>query len=431
MRKIGNVRWWIIGLVTLGTIINYIDRNALGVLAPQLKEVLNFTTQEYSYIVAAFQIAYTIMQPVCGYLTDVIGLKFGYALFALLWGTAAALHAFAGGWVSMAVFRAMLGFSEAAAIPSGVKASTLWFPAKERSIATGWFNTGTSIGAMIATPLVIWLSVTWSWQASFIVTGLLGVAMAGIWLVLYDNPDKHPRLSKEEYEYIQAGQEPSTGDARPALRDILSRRKFWGIALARFLSEPAWQTFSFWIPMYMVTVRGMDIKQFALFGWLPFLAADVGGVLGGYLSPYLTRTFRMSLINSRIAGVGIGAVCMIGPGLISFASDPLTAILLFSLGSFAHQMLSGLLYAIVTDAFEKNEVATITGLGGMFGWTGGLLFSLVIGQLANTIGYEPLFACLTVFDLLAFFITLAVFRQSRKPDSPDTASKPRVAIPGE
>jgi ACS family hexuronate transporter-like MFS transporter len=407
LKKIRGLRWYILALVALGTIINYIDRNTLGILAPQLKEQLHFSTEQYSYVVSAFQLSYSLMQPIAGFITDFIGLKLGYAMAAFLWGSAAALHAFAGSWQSMAFFRGLLGVSEAAAIPSGVKTSTLWFPAKERSVATGWFNTGSSVGAMVAPPLVIWLSVAYDWRLAFLVTGLLGVGMSILWFLLYRNPENHARLSDEERAYIQGGQETVTLP-KPSMKRVLGRSKFWGIAAARFLTEPAWQTFSFWIPLYMVTVRGMDIKQFALFAWLPFLGADLGGILGGYLSPFFAKHFRISLVNSRIAGIGVGAVCMIGPGLIGLVSSPITAILLFSVGGFAHQMLSGLLYALVTDTFEKQDVATATGYGGMAGYLGGMTFSLVIGQLASTIGYEPLFVCLSVFDIAAFLIVAVV-----------------------
>ncbi|HEY0525855.1 MAG TPA: MFS transporter [Stellaceae bacterium] len=410
MKKVRGLRWYILGLVGLGTIINYIDRNTLGILAPQLKEQLHFSTEQYSFVVAAFQFCYSLMQPIAGFVTDLIGLRFGYFLFALLWGSAAALHAFAGGWQSMAFFRGLLGISEAAAIPAGVKTSTLWFPAKERSVATGWFNTGSSVGAMIAPPLVIWLAVTWSWRLAFLATGLLGVGMSILWLWLYRNPEHDSRLSDEERSYILSGEQAVTLP-KPSMKRVLSQGKFWGIAAARFLTEPAWQTFSFWIPLYMVSVRHMDIKQFALFAWLPFLGADLGGILGGYLSPFFSKTFKMSLVNSRIVGIGVGALCMIGPGLIGLVSSPITAILLFSVGGFAHQMLSGLLYALVTDTFEKQDVATATGYAGMAGYLGGLSFSLVIGQLANTIGYEPLFACLSVFDIAAFCVVLMVLGQ--------------------
>ncbi|ACA15171.1 major facilitator superfamily MFS_1 [Methylobacterium sp. 4-46] len=400
MGKVGRLRWGILVLVALGTVVNYIDRNALGVLAPVLKEQLSFTTEQYSYVVAAFQVTYGLMQPLAGYLTDLIGLRTGYVVFALIWGTACALHGLATGWLSMAGFRALLAVGEGAAIPAAVKTSTLWFPPQERSIATGWFNTGSSVGAMIAPPLVIWLSLSLGWQAAFVITGLMSVGVALLWWLLYRDPDRHPALGAAERAHI--GTRPAL--PRPSVRAVLTARPFWGIAAARFLTEPAWQTFNYWIPLYMVTARGMDIRQFALFAWMPFLAADLGCVASGYLSPFLARRFRISLRNSRVAGIGVGAVCMIGPGLIGLVASPFTVIALFSLGAFAHQMLSSLLYAVVTDRFAPQEVATATGFGGMAGYLGATLFSLLIGQAAARIGYEPLFACLSVFDLAALLV---------------------------
>jgi ACS family hexuronate transporter-like MFS transporter len=400
--KIHGLRWYILLLVALGGVVNYVDRNVLAVLAPELEKVLHFSTQQYSYIVVAFLLFYSLTQPVAGYIIDRIGLRLGYFVFALLWGVSAVLHAFAGSWQIMAAFRGLLGVAASANIPSTVKTAALWFPAKERSVATGWANIGSSIGAMVTPPLVVWLSLTWGWQYAFVVTGLAAVVVALLWMLLYRNPERHPRLSEDERRYITADQAPVS--QRPSIRDVLIKREFWGMAAARFLTEPAWQTFSFWIPLYMVTQRGMDIKQFALFGWLPFLAADLGSVVGGYLSPYLHGKLHISLVNSRIAGVGLGAFCMIGPAFVGLVSGPVVAILLFSLGGFAHQMLSSLLYALVTDKFEKQDVATATGFTGMAGYLGATLFTLTIGQLVGTIGYEPIFVCLSIFDLTAFAI---------------------------
>ena len=239
MKKIGGVRWYILALIALGTVVNYIDRNALGALAPVLRQELQFSTEQYSFIVAAFQVCYSLMQPVAGFVMDFVGLRFGYALFAFLWGLAGILHAFAGGWQSMAFFRGLLGVSEAAAIPAGAKTASLWFPIGERSIATGWFTTGTSIGAMIAPPLVIWLSLTWGWREAFVVTGLMGVGVSLLWLWLYRNPSEHKRLTPEEHAYITDGQADTILPA-PSMSKVLRLRKFWGIAVARFLTEPAW-----------------------------------------------------------------------------------------------------------------------------------------------------------------------------------------------
>jgi ACS family hexuronate transporter-like MFS transporter len=415
MKNVKGLRWWIIGLICLGTIINYLARNSLGVLAPQLKTTLNFTTQEYSYIVGAFQVAYTIMQPVCGYIIDFLGLKVGFALFAVIWSITSMMHSFATSWGGLAFFRGLLGLSEAAAIPSGIKAVGEWFPAKERSVAIGWFNAGTSLGAMLAPPMIIYIALQSNWGMAFVVPGILGLIWAVMWYMFYRSPQQHSMISDTERAYIQSGQlKAADVVVKPALREIISAKAFWAIALPRFLAEPAWQTFSFWIPLYLSTERGMDIKQIAMFAWLPFLAADMGGILGGYLSPFFMKHFKFKLINSRIAGITLGAVCMIGPGCIGLTSSAYVAIALFSLGAFAHQMISALLNTLSTDVFKPNELATANGMTGMVSWIGGLSFSLVVGALATKIGYNPLFVCLTVFDLLGAIIVISLLR-NREP----------------
>jgi ACS family hexuronate transporter-like MFS transporter len=206
---------------------------------------------------------------------------------------------------------------------------------------------------------------------------------------------------------IAAGR-PAPSSRRAKARDVIGTSRFWAIAIPRFLSEPAWQTFSFWIPLYLAHERGMDLKQIALFAWLPFLAADVGGVLGGYLSPFFMRRFGLSLIPSRVAGICLGAVLMIAPGCIGLAASPYAAIALFSVGGFAHQMLSGLINTLSADVFAPEEVGTANGFVGQAGWLGGLLFSLAIGQFADSIGYTPLFACLSVFDLIGAVVLIAM-----------------------
>jgi len=397
--KAAGVRWRMLALMFAGTVVIYVDRNTLGALAPILKKELNFTTEQYSYVVSSFQIVYSFAQPVAGFLTDLAGARLGYAVAAVIWGGAAALHGLSTGWISMAAFRALLGLSEAVAIPTGTKMSTLWFPAKERSIATGWFNSGSSIGAALTPSLVIWLAATASWRFAFLITGALGLIVAVLWYAFYRDPQAYRGLSAEERAYILDGQPAPT--AKPNWREVVNKPRFLGIVIARFLTEPAWQTFQFWIPLYMVTVRHMDIKQFALFAWLPFVASDLGCVLGGYLAPLLATRFNLHIVNARLATITIGALCMVGPALISFAVNPIVAILCFSLGGFAHQMLSSMMYALMGDVFEKPEIATATGVAGMFGYLGGALFTLALGQLANTLGYEPMFAVLFAFDLVA------------------------------
>lgn len=410
--RIKGFRWWIIALICLGTIINYLARNSLGVMAPILKSELNFTTQQYSWVVASFQLAYTIMQPVCGFVVDLIGLKVGFALFAVLWSVSNCLHGFASGWMSMAFFRGLLGLTEAAAIPSGIKAVGQWFPLKERSIAVGWFNAGTSLGAMLAPPMVIYLQQVYSWKAAFVVTGALGFVFAALWYFIYNTPKEHPCVTAEERDFIEKGQIPAKRNVdgtvvKPRVLEIMATKRFWGVALPRFLAEPAWQTFGFFIPLYLAT-RGMNMKEIAMFAWMPFVTADLGGIIGGYISPFFMKYCKMRPINSRLAGVWLGALCMIGPGCIGLAANVYWAVALFCLGGFAHQMISALINTVSADVFENHEVATANGLTGMVSWAGGLSFTLVVGALADTIGYNPLFVCLTVFDLVGACIATAL-----------------------
>lgn len=405
MRKVRHLRWWIVALICAGTIANYLARNSLGVLAPELKTVMAMSTEQYSYVVGAFQLAYTAMQPVAGAVIDRFGLRAGFALFGVAWSLANMLHALAAGWLALAFFRGLLGLFEAAAVPSGIKAIAEWFPARERSVAVGWFNAGTSLGALIAPPVVVAVSLWGDWRLAFIVTGAVGLIWAAAWYALYRPPTQHPAIMPAEQAMIAADR-PTTPGRRATAREILSTARFWVIAVPRFLSEPAWQTFSFWIPLYLATERGMDLKQIALFAWLPFLAADLGGVLGGYLSPFLMRRFGTGLIASRVAGVSLAAVLMIAPGCIGLAASPYLAIALFCIGGFAHQMISVLINTLSADVFTPEEVGTANGFVGQAGWIGGLMFSLLIGQLADTVGYAPLFAALSAFDLLAAAILI-------------------------
>lgn len=414
MIRIPCLRWWIVALICLGTIANYLARNALGVLAPELKGQLHMSTRQYSYVVGAFQAAYTVMQPVAGYVVDRFGLRAGFALFGVAWSIANMLHALAAGWLGLAFFRGLLGMTEAAAIPSGIKAIAEWFPARERSVAVGWFNAGTSLGALLAPPLVIAVSLWGGWRLAFVATGAVGLVWSIAWYAFYRSPARHPAITPDELTLIAADR-PAVPARRATAREILATGRFWVIAVPRFLAEPAWQTFSFWIPLYLATERGMDLRQIALFAWLPFLAADLGGVLGGYLSPILMRRFGVTLIPSRVVGIGLAAVLMIAPGCIGLAASPYAAIALFCVGGFAHQMISVLINTLSADVFTPEEVGTANGFVGQAGWIGGLLFSLLIGQLADTVGYAPLFAALAVFDLAGAAVLVVFVRRLRLP----------------
>jgi ACS family hexuronate transporter-like MFS transporter len=275
----------------------------------------------------------------------------------------------------------------------------------------GYFNAGTSLGSLLVPPLVGFLSLHYGWRSAFAVTGALGFFWAAAWFLFYRSPAEHTRISDNERDTILLGQSAiGIGTGKRGLRSVLGTRRFWAIAQARFFAEPAWQTFSFWIPLYLVTERHMDLKEIALFAWLPFLAADLGGLFGGYLSPFLMKHLRVPLIWSRIAGVVLGAVMMIGPACIGFVASPYQAIALFCVGGFAHQMISALVNTLSADVFEPGEVGTASGFAGMAAWIGGLGFSLLVGQLAGSIGYTPLFAALGAFDLIGATLLIVLMR---------------------
>jgi ACS family hexuronate transporter-like MFS transporter len=394
------LRWWIIALVCSGTIVNYLSRNTLAVLASTLMTQMHFSTREYSYVVGAFQLAYTVMQPVCGYVLDLLGTRTGFALFALLWSVTSCLHGFATGWLSLAFFRGALGLTEAAAIPAGAKAISEWFPARERSVAMGFFNIGTSLGAMLAPPLVVFVQLRYNWRVAFLVTGGLGFVFATAWWLLYRTPSQ-----------LEATLPTADGGRRkPAVLEILRTRRYWGIAIPRFLSEPAWQTFTFWIPVYLTTERGVSLQGIAMLAWLPFVAADIGSIVGGFVSPLVMKLFNMPVVSSRLAGIVLGATCMIGPGCIGFTASTQGAIGLLCVGAFAHQVISCMINTLSTDLFSSHEVATANGLAGTAGWTGGLAFSLGVGALAHSVGFNALFICLTIFDIIAAIVAIALLR---------------------
>lgn len=402
--KIKGLRWWIIGLVALGTAINYLARSSLSVAASTLFTELHITEQQYSWVIMSFQMAYTLAQSVCGYILDSIGLRIGFFIFALAWSFANMAHALAINWQSLAFCRGLLGLSESAAIPAGIKATSKWFPSKERGIAGGLFNIGTSLGAMLAPPIVVWAIIYMHWQFAFIFTGSFGLIFAFLWLFLYRPPEKHKWISEEEKQYIAAGQEKelqSDGDKRPPLRALLKQRNFWGIAMTRFLSDPVWGTLSFWLPLYLIQVRHLPLKEIAMFAWLPFLAADIGCVAGGVLSNLLITKFNVTTVNSRRIGFTIGALLMTSLSAVGFVENVYFAIALISLGGFAHQMLSTMAMTLASDLFKKNQVATVSGMAGSAAWLGQLLFTMVMGLLVHQIGYTPFFIALSILDLIA------------------------------
>jgi ACS family hexuronate transporter-like MFS transporter len=410
------------GLLVLGSILNFLTRSTLAVAAPTILPDLHITEQQYSWILAAFQIA-IMLQPICGYVMDVLGLRIGLAIFAIAWSLVNMAHGFAHSWQVLASLRALLGFSEGSANPAGMKATAEWFPAKERGLAGGVYNIGASIGSMIAPPLVVWAILIYNWQSAFLITGGLGLIWVTLWLWLYQSPEKHLRLSEREKEYISAGQEQylRSDGARPSVGKILRLRNFWGIALPRFLADPTWGTLTFWLPLYLKNVRHFDLKQIAMFAWLPFLAADLGCLFGPAVAATIQKYTRISLINARRCAFTVGACLMIGIAFAGFVESPYTAVILISLAGFAHQTLSVTVITMSSDLFTRGEVATVAGMAGTFGNAGVLVSSLLIGALVLKIGYSPIFVCLGALDLIGAVVLWTFVR------GPVAQVKPAVA----
>ena len=413
MTKLWGLRWWMMGLLMLGSVINYLTRATLAVAAPSVLKDLDISTQQYSWILSAFQVA-IMLQPLCGYVMDSVGLKIGFAIFAIAWSFISMAHGLAGNWQTLFGLRALLGFAEGSANPAGMKATSEWFPAAERGLAGGFFNMGASLGSMLAAPLVAWAILSHNWQFAFVLTGVIGLAWVALWLVFYQSPSKHKALSPAEREYILAGQEKHlAGQGRPSIGRILGQRNFWGIAIPRFLADPTWGTLTFWLPLYLTTVRGFDLKQIAMFAWLPFLAADLGCMFGGTISIALQKYAGVGLINARRGAFTVGALMMTGVAFVGTVQSPYMAVALLSLAGFAHQTLSVTVITMSSDLFKRSEVATVAGMAGTCGNAGVLLFSLLMGVLVTRIGYTPFFVGLAVLDLLGAVVLWTLVREQR------------------
>lgn len=416
------LRWWIAGLLMGMTVVNYLDRTCLSVAAPTLKKELLINEVDFSHIVMAFQLTYLVMQPLSGRIIDWLNIRRGFAASIVWWSVAQMLTAAAVGWRSFAVLRALLGVGEAGNFPGAAKTVSQWFRPRERTMAMGILNVGAGIGALIAPPLVVYLILKYGWQSAFVVTGAVGILWVALWLLLYRAPEDHPWMSPKELAYIREGQSelavPESKE-KGVWKSVLTQKNFWGLALARFLSEPAWQFFTYWIPLYLATERHMKLKEIGYFAWLPFLAADLGCLFGGALSPLFIE-LGSPVMTARKLAASFCAVLMVFAIFIGQANTSGWAIFFFCIGAFAHQAMSSTLLTLPADLFPTRTVATANGLSGTVGGLGGLLFTLIVGIVALKIGYAPLFVAIAFFDLIGAAFLWALVREP--PRSPTSAA---------
>jgi MFS transporter, ACS family, hexuronate transporter len=407
-----------IGLITIGTVFNYLTRSILGVAMTEaaFQADVGITEKEYSWVQAIFQVG-LLLQPLAGYILDSIGLKMGFGLFAMAWAVLTAMHGLALNWQMLAAFRGLMGFAEGTAQPGGMKAVSEWFPTRERGFAAGFYNIGASFGPMLAAPLMGFAVYLHSWRLAFVIAGVGALVWVAMWFRYYYSPKQHPSLSAEERQYIESNQEShlASTEAKPSVWSLLRRRNTWGIAIPRLLADPTWGTLTFWMPLYFATERGFDIKQIALYTWLPFLTADIGAMTGPTIAYWLQKR-GLSLINARRCAFSVGALLMTSMIFVAKVDDPYLALALLCLGGFAHQTLSITVITMSSDLFRKNEVATVAGIAGFCGNFGVMVFTLVVGGLVKVIGYDPFFVALSLFDIVAAIWLWTVVREPRNTD---------------
>jgi ACS family hexuronate transporter-like MFS transporter len=397
-----HLRWTICALLFLACTINYIDRQAISVLKPHLQSVLHFSESDYGWIVFAFQLAYALLFPVAGVVIDWLGTRLGYALSIIWWSLAAMAQGLARGALSFGAALFLLGVGEAGNFPAAIKAVAEWFPKRERALATGVFNAGPTVGAVIAPPLVVWLSLRWGWRAAFIFTGALGFLWLFFWLALYRLPRQHPWITAGELEFIEREDEKETATGtRIPWQKILAYRQAWGFILAKFMTDPVWWFYVFWLPSYLQQSRGFTREEIGFFAWIPFLVSGVGSVAGGWLSGFfLERGWPLS--RARKTAMALCAFCMPSGIVAVFAPNAGWALALISLSLAAHQGWSANVFTLASDMFPKRDVASVTGFGGTGGAVGGMILSLIAGytlQWFHT--YVPLFIIAGVLHPLA------------------------------
>ncbi len=405
MHRGRNIRWGIAGTIFLATTINYIDRQALSVAAPVIREDLGLSNEQYGYIVSAFLLSYAIMQIVSGRLVDILGTKKGFSLAVIWWSIANMLHAFGKGLFSLGAFRFLLGIGEAGNYPAAMKAISEWFPKEERSKAVGILNMGPGMGAIIAPPLMAWLILTVGWKMAFVVTGALGFFWLLLWRWVYYEPNEHPRVSAEELTYIQSGQLEAENRNKLPWLHYFKHKEVWGLALSRFVSDGAFYFFVFWLPSWLADEKGFSLMEIGMFAWIPFLLSDLGSFVGGWTGSRLMQ-HGFSLDASRKWVLWVGAFLVIPVLGCLYIESPYWAIALISFSLFATQFKQSSLFTLPIDLFPKEDAASVWGISGSTGSFGAMLFTPLIGWLVDTFSYSPVFVIVAFLHVLSAWIIM-------------------------
>lgn len=412
--KIKNFRWWIAGLLAFATALNYLDRQSLPVVISELKKSIPIDSAQYGMINSIFLLAYGTMYAIGGRLIDILGSKKGLAIMIAWWSISNMLHGFVTSVLGLGVARFLLGLGEGGGFPGSAKAVSEWFPSKERSFAFGIFNTGSSIGALIAPPLIAFIIVMANWRWAFFVCGALGLVWLIFWLKFYSTPSNSKFIRQDEREFIKStlykeGEDEGTQKNNISWVDLFRYRKVWGLLLIKFLTDAGWFFFIFWLPKYLNDIRGLDIKGVGAYAWIPYAAAGLGSFLGGWLSSILVKR-NVSLDIARKIPLAVSAAMLPASLFITEASLGL-AIVFFCLAMFGHQCWATIVQTLPTDMFPSRIIGSLAGLMGCIGTYGAMLFSLVIGFVIERYGYNPAFFAAGVLHPLSFFLLLLIIKK--------------------
>jgi len=418
--KIKGLRWWVIALIALATVINYIDRQALVVLWPSISEDLypdkSMTERKeiYALISVVFMFSYAFGQSIFGKIFDKVGTRIGFVLSIGFWSISTALHAFAKGVVSFSVFRSLLGISEAGNWPGAAKGNAEWFPIKERAFAQGIFNSGAAIGGIVAIPVIATLTIYFSWQMIFVIIGLIGLLWLVPWLILVKAPPKkHPWLTEDEKKYILGGQKEDeeasvekVDEYNPKVGELLSRKQSWGVIIASAAIDPIWWLFVFWIPIYLSEVYGMDVKGIGIYGWVPYVGAMLGAFFGGLLAQNRLKA-GWNVNKTRKMVITLGCVIML-PALLALSNpgSPIAAVLIMAAVLFGFQTAIGNVQTLPSDLFGKKTVGTLSGFAGTAAKLTGAGLVALVPMLTVGGNYSPAFI---IGAALAFIVIASVW----------------------
>ena len=406
--KIKGLRWWIIGLIGLATVINYIDRSALAIMWPGISEDLGMTKTDYGIILNVFMVAYALGQSISGKMYDKIGTKMGYVVSIFVWSLASILHAFSRGVMSISLFRVLLGVSEAGNWPGAVKSNAEWFPVKERAIGQGIFNAGASLGSVVAPPLIAFLYIGFGWKTTFIIIGATGMLWIIPWLIFNKKrPKEHPWITEGEKKHIVSGRYESRQEDHEgkelSIPQILSHKESWAVLMSRFFLEPIWWLFVGWMPLYLADTYGFDVKEIGMFAWVPFVGAALGSLIGGILTGKWISA-GTSVDSARKRTIWMGGILMF-LGLVTtilFEDTPTKFLLIVAMVLFGFQFAISNIQTMPSDLFSGKSVGTLAGLGGSVGIFSVIIMNFLIPVITKT-------SYTSAFILIAVMVPLGVF----------------------